>query len=139
MMQNLLSSVFLNPQLEHFTATMGHVVIGEPRTLDTADPVMSALWSWHAAEEYEHKHVAFDVYKLAGAPYAERAGIMLLTTAIFWAKVMEQQVALMRDDGIALDAREWADLAHSLFLEPGAMRHVGRAWLEWFKPGPAPA
>ena len=34
---------------------------------------------------------------------------MLAVTAIFWAKVVEQQVALMRDDGIATDAFEWLD------------------------------
>src|SRR5687768_10066686 len=107
--------------LEHFTATMGLAVLEQRGIFDGADPTLAALWRWHAAEEYEHRTVAFDVYELAGGNYLERAAVMLTTTAIFWAKVFEQQVAFMRDDGIALDPREWFDLAHSLVVEPGML------------------
>jgi predicted metal-dependent hydrolase len=34
--------------------------------LDGAEPDMHTLWSWHAAEETEHKSVAIDVYRAAG-------------------------------------------------------------------------
>jgi cation diffusion facilitator CzcD-associated flavoprotein CzcO/predicted metal-dependent hydrolase len=120
--------------LEHFTATMGHVILDEPRALCGADPVMAALWRWHAAEEYEHKAVAFDVFRAAGGTYAERAATMLAVTAIFWAKVLEHQVAFMRDDGIALDPREWADLLYGLFVETRVAQHLARHYLDFFRP-----
>src|SRR4029077_2358080 len=49
--------------LEHFTALMAHLFLSDARLLDGAHPAMAALWRWHAAEENEHKAVAFDVYQ----------------------------------------------------------------------------
>jgi len=53
--------------LEHFTATLAELVLTneEIRTLMGADAVRD-LFVWHALEEYEHKAVAFDVYKAVG-------------------------------------------------------------------------
>jgi uncharacterized protein len=45
---------------EHFTAAFAHSAL-KNRMLDNADPIMRQLLLWHAIEEIEHKHVAFDV------------------------------------------------------------------------------
>ena len=105
--------------LEHFTALMAYPVLADPRTMEDAHPVMAALWRWHAAEEQEHKAVAFDVFHAAGGTYAERVAALAGATVVFWAKVLEQQIALMRVDGIAASPREWFDLVYFLFVEPG--------------------
>jgi predicted metal-dependent hydrolase len=52
--------------LEHFTALMADWVLATPQTMADADPNMAALWRWHAAEENEHKAVAFDVFRTIG-------------------------------------------------------------------------
>jgi hypothetical protein len=45
---------------EHYTATMAAGLL-ESGILDECDPTMRNLMTWHALEEIEHKHVAYDV------------------------------------------------------------------------------
>ncbi len=121
--------------LEHFTAIMAHHVLGDPRILDGAHPVMRSLWRWHAAEEAEHRAVAFDVFVAAGGTYVERATMMLGTTAIFWALVLQHQRRMMKVDGTAWSPSEWGALYHYLFVDPGGMPDLWRRWLDYFRPG----
>jgi predicted metal-dependent hydrolase len=107
--------------LEHFTALLGSMILTDPRLFEGAHPAMDALWRWHAAEENEHKNVAFDVYKAAGGGYVMRAYTMIGATVIFWAKVIEQQARMMHAAGILSSAEEWKALVRFLFVEPGGM------------------
>jgi predicted metal-dependent hydrolase len=120
--------------LEHYTALMGHLMLGEARALDGADPTMASLWRWHAAEENEHKAVAYDVYQSVGGFYAERAVVMLVASTVFWAKVIEHQARMMATDGTARSAREWLALVRYLFVEPGALRPMFPLYLQYFRP-----
>ena len=121
--------------LEHFTGVMGYLILTRPDLLEGAHPSMKQLWMWHAAEENEHKAVAFDVYEAAGGFYAERSFVMLVATVVFWAKVVEHQWRIMQVDGTLLSPEEHAKLLGWLFGEPGAMRAMWRHWLSWFRPG----
>lgn len=120
--------------LEHFTALMAHIVLEDGSGLDGAHPAMAALWRWHAAEETEHKSVAFDVYRAAGGNYGERVTVMALATLIFLAKVAEQQLRFMRVDGTATSPRQWAALIRFLFVDPGGMRKVTRGYFHYYRP-----
>ncbi len=121
--------------LEHLTALMAHMLLDHPRVLEGAHPTMAALWRWHAAEEGEHKAVAFDVYRAAGGPYWERAALMVIASAVFWAKVGEHQVRMMHTDGIAASPREWARLFRFLLGEPAHMARLAPRYLAYFRPG----
>jgi predicted metal-dependent hydrolase len=121
--------------LEHFTATLAHCVLSDPAILDGAHPVMAALWRWHSAEENEHKAVAFDVYQQIGGTWPERVAIMLVATVIFWTLVVEQQVRLMRADGVLFSTKEWRSLLGFLFVRPGALTTMARIYLDYFRPG----
>ena len=121
--------------LEHFTALMGHMLLDDPRVLEGAHPVMASLWRWHAAEENEHKAVAFDVYRAAGGRYFERVLVMLFASLTFWAKIVEHQVRLMRVDGILFSLREWSCLLGFLFVSPGVMRRLIPFYLRYYLPG----
>lgn len=120
--------------LEHFTALMGHLLLSNPQVLRDAHPAMATLWRWHAAEENEHKAVAFEVYLRAGGNYPERCAIMLVATVVFWAKVLEHQVRLMARDGTALSPREWGQLAHFVFVRPGWAIELAPLYLHYFRP-----
>ena len=121
--------------LEHFTALMAHMLLGDPRVLEGAHPAMAALWRWHAAEENEHKSVAFDVYRAAGGFYLERTAVMAAASLVFWAKVLDHQVRFMHEDGTLFSVSEWRDLARFLLVEPGAMRGVMRHYFAYYRPG----
>jgi uncharacterized protein len=121
--------------LEHFTALMAHVLLSDPRLLEGAHPVMAGLWRWHAAEENEHKAVAFDVFRAADGTYLERAAAMIGATAIFWMKVMEHQVRFMWVDRTLFSPREWLALGKYLFVSPGGLLGLVPMYLAYFRPG----
>jgi predicted metal-dependent hydrolase len=120
--------------LEHFTALLAHFVLSDDRLLEGAHPVMAALWRWHSAEENEHKAVAYDVYRKAGGNYVERVLAMVVATVIFWTKVFEHQVRLMRADGILFSAREWYALFRFLFITPGGLTNLFFPYFEYYRP-----
>lgn len=71
---------------EHFTAIMAENALRE-RFLDRAHPALRDLLFWHAAEEIEHRAVAFDVLGKVAPSYALRVAGMALaasTLAAFW-------------------------------------------------------
>jgi predicted metal-dependent hydrolase len=54
---------------------------------------------------------------------------------MFWARVLVQQVRMMRANGTLWMPGEWAALIRFLFVEPGAMWRVIRRYLHYFRPG----
>lgn len=71
---------------EHFTAILAENAL-RTRILEDADPRMMALLLWHAAEEIEHRAVAFDVLQQVNPSYALRVAGLLMATATlagFW-------------------------------------------------------
>lgn len=72
--------------LEHYTASFARLAL-ETDLLDPAHPSMRGLLRWHAAEEVEHRAVAYDVYVAVGGGYAVRIFGMIvatLTLLFFW-------------------------------------------------------
>ena len=72
--------------LEHFTATMAENALRSD-LLDHAHPLLRDLLRWHAAEEIEHKSVAFDVLQRVDPRWGVRAGGMAIGTfgiLTFW-------------------------------------------------------
>ncbi len=71
---------------EHFTALLAEQGLGDG-DLDLAHPTMKRLLLWHAAEEIEHRAVAFDVLRAVAPSYALRmAGLAMAATLLggFW-------------------------------------------------------
>lgn len=71
---------------EHLTASFAQHAL-ENRFLDEAHPTMRDLLLWHAAEEVEHRAVAFDVHRAVGGGYLMRVlGLLIAVAAVvfFW-------------------------------------------------------
>lgn len=66
---------------EHFTATLAEIALRD-RVLEQAHPSMQALLFWHAAEEIEHKSVAFDVLQAVDPRYRTRVLGFVVVSAV---------------------------------------------------------
>jgi predicted metal-dependent hydrolase len=127
--------------LEHFTAVLADVLLRHPELIpEGTHEEMRAMWNWHAVEENEHKAVCYDVYqtatqnqKLRG--YAMRVQMMVLATALFWQRIFQNQMVLIRKDGTQRDWKRWVGFARFAFTSPGALRHVIKPYLDYYKPG----
>lgn len=125
--------------LEHFTSLMGEFILGHPDCLSDSDPTMAALWRWHAAEENEHRSVAFDLFKAVGGTYFTRVRSMVIVTLVFWLMVMIQQTVFMLKRGAFFSPRQHWRLFKFLFVTPGTLRALFVPWLSYFRPSFHPA
>ncbi len=82
---------------EHFTATFAHGGL-TTSDLDDAHPAMRALLLWHAAEEVEHKSVAYDVFMEVDGRYSVRAFGMIAAFLVISGLWTVSALSLMRDD-----------------------------------------
>ncbi|MFO0598720.1 MAG: metal-dependent hydrolase [Myxococcaceae bacterium] len=118
--------------LEHYTSLMGESVLSRPEFLGDAHPVMARLWRWHAAEEHEHRSVAFDTYLAVGGTWFERSRIMLLVTLFFWGLMGPNLVLFFARRGVLFSAREWWRLFRFMWVEPSALGSLIRPWASYF-------
>ncbi|HEU4728810.1 MAG TPA: metal-dependent hydrolase [Kofleriaceae bacterium] len=101
---------------EHFTAILAEGAFTE-NILDRAAPEMRSLLAWHAAEEIEHKAVAFDVLQKVDPSYALRiAGLAYATATLggFW---LWGALTLLRQERRSA-LRAWRDLGRMPDRDP---------------------
>jgi predicted metal-dependent hydrolase len=98
------------------------------------------MWQWHAAEEIEHKGVAYDTWRHATRDWSRwkrwkvKSIMMLLVTYRFWTKRWVGTLELLAQDGIeGWSAR--ARLVWYLLAVPGPARRIFPAWIAYFLPG----
>ncbi|MDB4945365.1 MAG: hypothetical protein JWP97_4899 [Labilithrix sp.] len=87
--------------LEHFTALLAEDAL-TGGVLDEAHPALRQLLEWHAAEELEHKSVAFDVLAAVNPSYALRVLGMAMATALLGGFWIQATRALLAQDGLTL-------------------------------------
>lgn len=120
--------------LEHFTALLAEAVLGDDEVLAGVDPAHAALWRWHAAEETEHKAVAFDVLAQVSGSYLMRMRSYAVVSVMFPSFTLLHTLHLMRHDGTLLDARAHLGLLRFLFVEPGMLPKIAPGWRAYFRP-----
>ena len=126
--------------LEHFTAIIAHELLVNPAHLEGAEKETADLWRWHAAEEIEHKGVAYDTWLHATRDWTGwkrwkvKARVMLFVTRNFVVDRTSGALELMRQDGVQ-GVRAWRLLLWYLWVRPGMFRKIAGAWVKFLMPG----
>ena len=84
---------------EHFTAIMAEGLTREA-AFEQAHPAMRQLLLWHAAEELEHKSVAYDVLQTVSPSYPLRIAGLAVSTAMLTTMWWAATLMLLRQDRI---------------------------------------
>ncbi|WP_206956898.1 metal-dependent hydrolase [Trinickia acidisoli] len=121
--------------MEHFTASLAHEILFKDGVM-RGDEQMSALWQWHAAEEIEHKAVAFDVFRAAYgdglASYLSRCRAALEVTFNFMKRLFANFNDLLSQRSTRSTASHWFDLFVFLWISPGLFRRLAPSFLAYF-------
>ena len=116
----------LTAAYEHFTAIFGELTldrIDQPGdVLAGAEEPLKTLWRWHAAEECEHKSVAFELYQRLGGNYRWRMRWFAYVLVQFTLDASRQTLRNLWDDRTLHRPSTW--LAAARFL-------LGRHGLVW--------
>jgi len=86
---------------EHFTASLADNALRSP-IFEEMHPEVKSLLLWHAAEEIEHKAVAYDVLSRVDSRYTVRvAGLVIATTLLlaWWLRAFRM---LVEQDGMTV-------------------------------------
>jgi len=121
---------------EHITAIMAESALSADNPMiDEAPSAMQAMWQWHAAEELEHKSVAFDVYRAIGGTEKMRRRAMRQATFFLMVDVLTGVVHMLRREGQLWNLRLWTEGWKFLFFRDGILRRVWPAYKEYFREG----
>jgi len=131
----VLDQLAITCALEHYTAMLADYVLRHPTYLADAEPRMRTLWSWHAAEETEHKAVAFDVYRAAGGGYLRRVLWYLHVSLVFWWETLGQTRHNLARDGLRFKPSTWAAAARAWFGRKGLLWSLLGPGLRYLSPG----
>ena len=131
-----LQRLALTASMEHITAIMAESALSDDDPmLGQADSAMRALWQWHAAEEMEHKAVAFDVYRAVGGTEKLRRQAMRQATFFLALDIGLCLLHMLRKDKNLWNLRVWRDGWQFLFFKGGILRRVWPAYKEYYREG----
>jgi len=115
-----LQNLAITVAIEHFTAVLAELLLGSNSVMNKADPAMRDLWRWHAAEEMEHKSVAFDVYRAVGGSESLRIAVMRRASFFIGLELMRALLYILRKDGQLFNIKLWRSGIVGLFGKQGA-------------------
>ena len=112
---------------EHLTTSLSEIVLHHS-LMAQAHPVMKNLWEWHAAEELEHKNVAFDLFGAIEGSYWRRVLGGVLGIAIVVTFMTTGMLLLAAQDPGFLSFKTLSDLNKLLLTEyqliPRTVQHI---------------
>lgn len=131
-----LQRLAVTAALEHITAIMAESALGADAPMSgVVDPAMQSLWNWHAAEEMEHKAVAFDVYRAVEGSERMRKYSLRRATWFLLVDIMGGVIHMLKRDGHLWKPRIWLEGWQFLFGRGGILRRIWPAYKDYFRDG----
>ena len=118
---------------EHCTAVFADAVLRYDSWFDGADPSLQTLWRWHAAEETEHRAVAFDLYVAAGGNYAWRIRWYGYALTLFAFDAGRQTLLNLWHAGVLFKPSTWWAAAQFFWGKDGAVWRCTGPLLAYFR------
>jgi len=115
-----ITNLAITVAIEHFTGVLAELLLSPASIMDRAEPSMRALWRWHAAEEMEHKAVAFDVYRAVGGSEELRLGVMRRVSVLMSVELTRALFYILKKDGQLFNLKLWRTGLAGLFGKHGA-------------------
>jgi predicted metal-dependent hydrolase len=130
-----LQNLAITVAIEHFTAVLAELLLRSDSVMNKADPAMRDLWRWHAAEEMEHKSVAFDVYRAVGGSEALRVSVMKRTSFFIAFELARAVFYILRKDHQLFNFSLWRKGLAGLFGKHGAFKGGWAPYQEFYTRG----
>jgi predicted metal-dependent hydrolase len=118
---------------EHLTAVLAELVLGG-RMLREAEPAMAEMWEWHAAEEIEHKELAFEMLRVTSRSYLLRMVGAVLGALVVVGFIAAGMGLLLRQEGLLWRGKTWTQLKGLLFGPSRLAVRSVRLFVEYFRP-----
>ena len=120
--------------LEHFTALLAEIGL-KYDFLSEADPIMKELFEWHAAEEIEHRSVAFDILQTIDDDYILRAQGLILAYAFLFGFSATATAYLITKDKKITEPQIWKDMLDTFFFKESVAPKTLKIALRYLRPG----
>jgi hypothetical protein len=120
--------------LEHITAILAKWSLDPANPMrGEAEPAMQKLWDWHAAEEMEHKSVAFDVYRAIGGTEKMRKVALRRASFFLLFDILGGAYHMLRRDGQLWRRQTFSDGYRFLLGKGGVLRQIWPAYKDYFR------
>ena len=119
---------------EHFTAILADNFLRMTELTEKLEPNMRRLLLWHAAEEIEHKAVAYDQLMAIDDSYTLRTGVMNLALVGFYLITFGNTLYFMAQDRSLFKLKEWSTMFDVFFGKYDLARKSVLKFLEYYKP-----
>lgn len=118
--------------VEHFTNVIAELTLKEELFVE-AEPIMKELFEWHAAEEIEHKTVAYDVFQSITKNYLIRLLGMIIAYTFVLSFVSLGLVIMLYHDKKLLDVKVWQEMLQLFFTKEKIFLKVFSHSIEYLK------
>ncbi|AKT38927.1 uncharacterized protein CMC5_030740 [Chondromyces crocatus] len=119
---------------EHLTAFLAEFIL-DGEMLAQAPPALQELWKWHAAEELEHKALAFDLLRHVNGSYPLRIAGGALGAGIVFGFLGIGMALLFTEEGILFERRTLRETLELFFTRDKILTRSIPVMLDYLRPG----